>query len=299
MSASAALVLGLALLPATPSHAAEAALPQTVYFPSANGRTELTGYLFEPAGPGPHPAIVMLHGRSGPYSTNVNAQCTLVGRGIASPCDAGALTLRHRAWARYWTGRGYLALHVDSFGPRGVAHGFGRHTHGAPERAAVNELDVRPLDAEGALAYLAGRADVAPARIMLQGWSNGASTVLNVMHRQALRHGDGKPAFAAALAFYPGCGPRALLSQAPHIDRPMQVLLGADDEEVSAANCERVLARARIAADTPPPLVTTYPGATHDFDDPGRKRQSLDANRAARQDTLERLGPWMDQVPSR
>ncbi|NUU00884.1 dienelactone hydrolase family protein [Herbaspirillum robiniae] len=278
---------------------AAAVLPQTVHFPSADGKTQLTGYLFAPAGAGPHPAIVMLHGRAGPYSINVNAQCTQVGPGVASACDAAALTQRHRAWARYWSERGYLALHVDSFGPRGVAHGFGRHTHGAPERAATNELDVRPLDAEGALAWLAARSDVARERIMLQGWSNGASTALNVMIRQAMHPpAAGAPAFAAAIAFYPGCGPRALLSQAPRIDRPLQLLLGSADEEVSAEGCKRVMRQVQLAVGAEPPVVTTYAGATHDFDDPGARRQAIEANRTALGDARMRLGPWLDQVRS-
>ncbi|KAF1043745.1 MAG: hypothetical protein GAK35_02046 [Herbaspirillum frisingense] len=293
MAAAALLAL------ARPSFAAEAAMPQTVHFPSADGKTQLTGYLFEPAGPGPHPAIVMLHGRAGSYALNVNAQCTQVGPGIDSPCNAGTLSQRHRAWARYWAGRGYLALHVDSFGPRGVAHGFGRHTHGAPQRAAVNELDVRPLDAEGALAWLAARGDVARGRIMLQGWSNGASTVLNVMYRQALHPpAAGAPSFAAALVFYPGCGPRALLSQKPRVDRPLQVLLGSADEEVSPGVCQRVMRQVELAVGTPDPVVTLYVGATHDFDDPGRQRQAVEANQTARGDAMSRLGPWLDQLPS-
>ncbi|MBP0596618.1 dienelactone hydrolase family protein [Herbaspirillum sp. LeCh32-8] len=291
--------MALALvLPASPSTAqtTDASPPQTVYFPSADGKTQLTGYLYLPAGPGPHPAIVLLHGRGGPYSINVNAQCTQVGPGIASACDAGALTLRHRAWARYWAERGYVALHVDSFGPRGVAHGFGRHTHGAPERAAVNELDVRPLDAQGALAWLAARADVAPARIALQGWSNGASTAINVMIRQARRGDAHAPAFAAALVFYPGCGARALLSQAPRIDVPLQVLLGSADDEVSSVACQRVMQQVDLAPGTPAPVVTLYADATHDFDDPGKSRQSVEANRMARGDAVTRLGPWLEQM---
>ncbi len=44
-------------------------VPETVAFPSRDGKTQLIGYLFRPAAPGPHPAIVMLHGRSGSYSS--------------------------------------------------------------------------------------------------------------------------------------------------------------------------------------------------------------------------------------
>ncbi len=282
-----------------PSLAQTAPLPpaQTVRFPSADGRTDLTGYLFSPSGAGPHPAIVMLHGRAGLYSGRVSSQCTLVAPGIPSPCDGDTLSQRHLAWTAYWIARGYLVLHVDSFGPRGVAHGFGRHTHGAPDRDEVNELTVRPLDAEGALAWLAARQEVNPARIMLQGWSNGASTALNVMQRQADR-AAGSPAFAAALVFYPGCGRQALLSRTPALDRPVQVLLGGADEEVSPTTCQRVLQRVLRIRQARAPVVTVYPGATHDFDDPGRARQAIGANRQAREDALARLGDWLDRVPS-
>jgi carboxymethylenebutenolidase len=270
---------------------------QTVPFPSADGRTELTAYLFTPAGAGPHPAVVMLHGRAGPSSSRINGDCTRIGPALPSPCDASTLSQRHQAWAAYWVERGYLALLVDSYGPRGVAHGFGRHTHGAPERAEVNELTVRPLDAEGALAWLAPRSDVNPARILLQGWSNGASTALNVMQRQASRLGGTAPSFAGAMVFYPGCGPQALLSSSPELDRPVQVLLGAADQEVSPQRCLRVLRQAIPMRRNSSPVVTLYPGATHDFDDPGRPRQAIPANRQARADALARLGPWADQVP--
>src|SRR5450759_1401700 len=103
--------------------------PQATHFPSADGRTELVGYLFEPSGPGPHPAVVMLHGRAGPNSSNVNAGCTLVAPGRESPCNASTLSRRHAMWGEYWAAHGYVALLVDSFGPRGRGHGYGRFTH--------------------------------------------------------------------------------------------------------------------------------------------------------------------------
>ena len=48
------------------AHAAQ--VPETVYFMSRDRGTRLVGYLFKPQTPGPHPAIIMLHGRAGPYS---------------------------------------------------------------------------------------------------------------------------------------------------------------------------------------------------------------------------------------
>lgn len=278
------------------SAAAQAAAPpQTVHFPSLDAdRTELVGYLFEPAGPGPHPAVVMLHGRAGPYSAKVNRDCTRVGRGQASPCDASSLSRRHVAWGAYWAAHGYLALHVDSFGPRGRAHGYGRGTHEDPDRRAVNELTVRPLDAEGALAYLAARPGVRADRVMLQGWSNGGSTTLNTVYRQAQAGPGGGPRFRAALAFYPGCGPRALLSSSHpfRADIPLWVFLAGDDEEVSPAVCEKALRHAQG-----PVEVVRYEGATHGFDDPGTTRQGVPANRAATEDAMRRSAPLFDALP--
>ena len=51
-------------------HAKAADLPERVTFRSADGKTMLTGYVFESAAmpPGRVPAVVMMHGRSGAYS---------------------------------------------------------------------------------------------------------------------------------------------------------------------------------------------------------------------------------------
>jgi len=262
--------------------AASAEIPATVYFASGDGRTEIVGYLFSPAGAGPHPAIVMLHGRAGPYSTNVNADCTLVARSIKSPCNATSLSKRHAMWGEYWAQRGYFALLVDSFGPRGKAHGFGRFTHGDADRDDVNEKTVRPLDAEGALAWLRTRSDIVAGNIFLQGWSNGGSTLLNVIYRQGMQTNG----FRAALAFYPGCGKKALLGPAIATAVPVTMFLGSDDEEVSPDVCRRVAERSRNAGS--PIDVVWYDGATHDFDDPGARRQSIPGNRAASSDALQR-----------
>ena len=259
--------------------AAALAAPETVYFRSSDGATEIVGYLFRPAGQGPHPAIVLLHGRGGPYSANDNATCTLVARNVTSPCNAGTLSKRHVMWGEFWAGRGYLALLPDSFGPRGKAHGFGRFTHDDPDRASVNELTVRPLDAEGALAFLRARRDADPNHVFLQGWSNGGSTTLNVMIRQGANAG-----FRAALAFYPGCGSSALLDQTVRTTTPIALFMGSADEEVSPDICAHVAERS-FAAGTRIEA-TFYPGATHDFDDPGEKRQEIPGNAAAKADAM-------------
>jgi hypothetical protein len=114
-------------------------LPERIAFPSADGRTTLTGYLFMP----PHsvskqvPAVVMMHGRAGAYSTIAKGRY-----------DATTLSRRHMAWGELWATQGYIALLVDGFGPRGYPQGFPRFSY---ERrpAELNEVTVRPLDAYG------------------------------------------------------------------------------------------------------------------------------------------------------
>lgn len=142
----------------------------------------------------------------------------------------------------------------------------------------------RTVDAQGALAYLKSRPDVLSDRIYLQGWSNGASTALNTMYRQ-----PGAPAadgFRAALVFYPGCGAKALISQKYRASGPTFVFLGADGGEVNPEVCRRVLTDAPAGQGSV--QVVTYEGATHDFDDPGRARQSVTGNRLAAQDAISR-----------
>jgi carboxymethylenebutenolidase len=282
MSRALVRALLLCLLPAAAS-----AAPETVYFGSADGAATVVGYLFRPAGPGPHPAIVMLHGRAGPYSANDNATCTFVGPGIASPCNASTLSRRHMMWGEFWSERGYLALLPDSFGPRGKAHGFGRFSHDDPDRASVNEKTVRPLDAEGALGFLRSRGDVVLAHIFLQGWSNGGSTTLNTMIRQG-----GSGGFRAALAFYPGCGREALLEETVRTTAPVVLQMGDADEEVNPGFCAHV-ARRSLAAGTPIEA-TFYPGATHDFDDPGEKHQDNPDNAAAKAAAMAKAAQVID-----
>jgi carboxymethylenebutenolidase len=279
-------LLMLATLPA----AAALATPETVYFPSADGSTEIVAYRFRPQTPGPHPAIVMLHGRGGPYSANVNDHCTLVSRASPSACNAGSLSKRHMMWGRYWAERGYMALLPDSFGPRGKAHGFGRFTHDDPDRADVNEKTVRPLDAEGSLNWLRKQPDVIPNRIFLQGWSNGGSTALNVLRRQSTKTSG----YRAALALYPGCGPKALPAPTLATGAPVVLLLGSDDEEVSPARCQEMAKRSVEAGGNID--VVLYPGATHGFDDPGRRRQSIQANRLALEDALKRAIAFVERL---
>jgi len=261
---------GLAM--STPlANAQSAELPDTVHFASRDGRTNLVGYLFKPAAanPGRAPAMVHLHGRRGPYSILAHGRY-----------DATTLTQRHLFWARFWAARGCFVLVVDSFAPRGYPDGFAAGTH-AQRPAEIDEVRVRPLDAYGGLQFLAQHGDIDPARIGLQGWSNGASTALAAMATGTLQSVGLAPGagFRAALAFYPGCGLNDAFRDGYAAYAPVQILIGTADEEVSPQSCEALVADNHRPDN--PLAIMVYQQATHDFDDPGKKRQGIPANVAA------------------
>ncbi len=257
------------------SAAVATAQVKTVHFASEDHRTKLVGYLFEPEGAGPHAAIVMLHGRAGPYSS--------LAKGVYT---AETLSKRHKEWGAFWAARGYFALLVDSFGPRGYAEGFPRGSY--DERpAAVSEQTVRPLDAYGALRYLRGRQDVIGERIGVQGWSNGGMTVLVTMGENApgIEHPTRETGFRAALAEYPGCGMDAVKGSY-HAYAPVLLLIAGADEEVSPKRCEEFAEQARKSGSDLKWIV--YPGAVHNFDDPSKTKQENPANQRATADAMRR-----------
>jgi dienelactone hydrolase len=261
--------------------------PPRVDFMSADRKTRIFGFVYRPAmAPGARvPAVVMMHGRQGPYSTLAK-----------DVFDGSTLSKRHQFWGQFWAAHGYLAILVDSFGPRGYPRGFGRFTHDTRPKE-LNEVTVRPLDAYGTLAYLRSRPDVVVDRIALQGWSNGGSATLAAMATDAPGITQHTPAagFRAALSFYPGCGLDG------HFDAtgyrtyaPLRVFMGTADEEVSPKRCQELLDHA--AGDI---KAHFYEGATHDFDDPGTRRQSVPANAAAYRDVVKRAPAFLAQEFSR
>jgi dienelactone hydrolase len=239
--------------------------------------TMLEGLLYRPAGNGPFPALVVLHGCGGLYRND------------------GSLVGRHDAWARLLVSEGYITLLVDSFGPRGVR-----------QICTVKEPTVRPAferarDAYGALRYLQSRNDVDPGRIGLFGWSNGGSTVLWTLDDAIRARPIDLPGadFRVAVAFYPGC---TSLLRRDHWRpiAPLLVLIGADDDWTPAEPCISLVERVRAAgADVG---IVVYPDAYHVFDAPSTRLRVLQniastksgtatvaTNPQARRDALERV----------
>ncbi|MBU7589809.1 MAG: dienelactone hydrolase family protein [Sphingopyxis terrae] len=252
--------------------AAQRVSVEAVEFPSRDGKTMIKGYVFKADNaPAQSPAVVMMHGRAGAYSSLAKGKY-----------DAATLASRHRAWGRLLARSGYVALMVDDFGPLGYPTGFRAGTY-KDRPAEVNEVTYRPLHAYGALRYLQQRADVAGTRVALLGWSNGASATLAAM-------ADDKPGdmrrigFRVGIALYPGCGlKRRFDKQGYRPYAPVRVFIGTADEEVSPASCEKLVARSRDKGGDI--TLTSFKGATHGYDTPTESRQSVAANAAAKSAT--------------
>jgi dienelactone hydrolase len=204
----------------------------------------IAGTLIRPTGPGPFPAVVQLHGCAG-----VEAQSF--------------------RWARWLAERGYVALVVDSFGPRGVP---GDCRSGPADPPITARFD----DAFGALRYLQSLPDVRADRVAAIGWSQGGVYAMAVINgpslERARRRGVDLPVhgFAAGVGVYPG-GCFSLVGE--QVVRPLLVLIGEADDWTPAAKCrEMVEAMRRRGADV---TMVSYPGAYHYFDVEGQRQEVL------------------------
>jgi dienelactone hydrolase len=238
--------------------------------------TMIDAWIMRPATPGPHPAIVLLHGCAGLWGTS------------------GDLTGRHRDWAERLVAQGYIVLLPDSFGSRKLTEICSR------DKPEVRPAWERSRDAYGALAFLQQQPDVDPARIGLFGWSHGGSTVLATLapHIRA-RPGQLAHDFKVAIAFYPGC--TLTLRRADWMPvAPLHVLIGASDNWTTPAPCVELIDRVRAAGAAAD--IVVYPDAFHDFDAPNMRvhdktdvattathTATIGTNPAARADAIERV----------
>ena len=243
----------------------------------------------KPGGPGPFPAVVILHDCSG-----------------LGPRSSGAPS----RWAKELVARGYLVMLPDSFTPRGVPDGV---CIAPPPRGVDVSPDRRARDAHAALAQLRQRPDVDGRRVGLMGGSHGGSSTLAAM--RASGH-DADGGFAAAVALYPRC---AAFTGAFGVYRsrgPLLILIGEADDWTPAEACRTLAERAAHAGD--PVAIKIYPGTHHSFDSPnpvryvaarinpsvpGGRGATTGGNPVAWADSIQQVvaffGPHLAVIPSR
>ncbi len=187
----------------------------------------LWGHLSKPIGTDPFPAVVLMHGCAGIHPTQVR-------------------------WASQLTELGYVALILDSLGPRSVFNV-------CKEPMGIASPNMRALDAHGALAYLQGLAFVDRARIGIVGWSHGGNSALAAVDNVGIT-ARLPQRFNAAIAFYPYC------FGGGDYDLPILILLGEADEWGPLEKCEELKAQNQNGGATIE--LIAYPGAFHAFDVP-------------------------------
>jgi dienelactone hydrolase len=211
----------------TPSEALANGIPM---FPPAPALVR--GYVLKPAGDGPFPAVVALHGCAG----------------MGTLFDP---RLDRNFWPDLLISWGYAVLLVDSFSLRGVDNTCDR-----------DASYLRVQDTYCALLFFSKQPYVDKTRIALLGFSAGGIATIVALRESVTRMFDlpDAPEYKAGIAFYPCFG--ASLETA----KPLLILNGEADDWSRDAVC-RGMMNLRPATVTSVKLIT-FPGAFHDFDRP-------------------------------
>ena len=219
---------------ATCSAAQSESSPTVVEFESPLASPQpLQGYLRQPSGAGPSPAVVLLHSCNGNW---------------------GRLDER---WGKRIASWGYVTLTVDSFGPRGIKDTC---NSGAPVELA--------LDAYRALSFLVQQPFVDPDRVAVLGFSQGGWLALLSVERGPIERAS-EVKFRAAVAFYPPCGGFKGIMTVP----TLILIGERDDWTLAESCRNMVDGRddwgiSRQKIDGAPVRLVVYPGAYHAFDAP-------------------------------
>ena len=240
--------------------------PRLVEFqsPLVGGPQALQGYLRLPVGPGPSPAVVLLHGCGGGW------------RGV------------DERWGKLLAAWGYVTLTVDSFGTRDITS------------ACTGPPPPTLYDAYRALNFIVGQSSVDPSRVAVMGFSQGAMLALLAVERGEIERSS-REKFRAAIGFYPPClGLKGNMTVPTLIligelddwtpaNECRNLAEGRDDWGVSREKAQGI-----------PIELTVYPGAYHDFDVPHFRTPEkllghhLEFNEEARDRSVDAVRKFLD-----
>lgn len=232
--------------------------------PYTAGRVTLRADISKPAGSGPFPAVVLMHGCGG-----------------WQPAVRYALN----DYADYLVTKGFVVLSLDSFGPRN--RGGGAVCESVPMQ--IDALDYRTHDAYDALQYLQAQAFVDARSVFLMGQSNGGSVAINVA-KGDWPHGKngGAAGYRAVVAFYPWCG--SFGTREVNLAAPLLVFGGGQDGWTPVQECQAVQSAGAELS------VIVYPEAAHSFDLQIEVQRYLGnlvgLNKPAAQDSRERMASF-------
>lgn len=203
------ILIAVALIAMTVStaHAAERVKFKSVPLPGVGPEVTIEADLHRPAGTGPFPAIIILHGSGGPHP-------------------------HYDAWGQRLASQGYVAIVPDSFSPRGSRNIMTSTSSVTPH--------IRLWDVVGAAEYLAEQSFVAKDRIGVIGFSHGGWTIMKLIQEVVMASAYG---IKAAVAYYPLCDATADRK----IAVPTLILIGAKDDWTPASRCTALVADSAVA----------------------------------------------------
>ena len=192
----------------------------------------IAGILHKPSGEGPFPAVILIHSCFGiqPY---------------------------HRDWARQLADWGYVALQVDSYGPRGIKETCSNLNDAFYLGVGSNNV----ADSYGALAFLKDQSFVDGGKIALMGW--GFSPILSAVVTNGQQRFYPQK-FRAAVALYPYC--KDMTSGEFYL--PLAIHIGEADDWTFAGECDKTAAAATGKENRVD--YYKYPGVHHGYDDVSR-----------------------------
>ena len=225
----------------------------------------LQGYLRYPNGTGPLPAVVLLHSCHGNWG------------------------LLDERWGKRIASWGYVALTVDSFGPRGI------------ESCGESAKDDLAMDGYRALKFLVREPSVDPDRIAVMGFALAGGRVVLMSVERGVIEQTSPSKFRAAVAFYPPCN-----SFRGNVTIPTLILVGERDDVTPAAACRDMIdGREGYSVNRQPGEGTAvrlivYPGAHHGFDEPNLatprepRRNRLEFNQSAADQSAAAVREFLD-----
>ena len=196
-----------------------------------NGAT-LKGYLSRPTGPGPHPAVLVIHENRGllPHFPDVTRRLAV---------------------------EGYAALAVDMLSREGGT-GIYPDTDAARDALRKIDSDQKVGDADAGVAYLQAQDFVSRERVGVMGFCFGGS----ITWLLAVRN----PEIKAAVPFYGSAPP---LEEVPNMNIPVLGIFGSEDNRINAGVPDL---EAALKANNKTYKFRTFEGANHAFfNDTGRR----------------------------
>lgn len=183
-------------------------------------------------------------------------------------------------WATIARNAGFMAVSVDSNGPRGFDYDRSLEIVCTGKALLGQE---RAGDIVAAIDLIAKRPDVDPSKIVIAGWSHGAWSVMDMLAMdRAKRPPAGLvgpnltlPTLAGVILFYPYCGQGAWSritswGQTP----PTLALIAGKDTIVNGPECKKQMQKLNKAGANI--NVVYYPDADHVFDDPTQTEPPYD-----------------------